>query len=179
MTGITKLSFTCAALLLLASAICGATVYPTVDFNFNPNTYEYSWTVNYTSAVDVNFTTLLVYSSIPMDCWTSVTGAWSGSPLQDEAWTFTSPPNNDGTAELRWYAPAGQNRTVAKGPWTGVFKVVIPNSTPVAGNLRTYAYSNIYLTQSTFVPSIVPEPSGLLALGSAFALVPILFRKRK
>ena len=59
MTRALRLTCACAVVMLLASAAYCADVYPTVDFAFNSATYEYSWTVNYTSSVNVNFTTLL------------------------------------------------------------------------------------------------------------------------
>ena len=60
-----------------------------------------------------------------------------------------------------------------------MFKIIIPNSQPIAGNVRTYASVTRYLTQASKVPSIVPEPSSLLAVGSFLGLVPLVFRRRK
>jgi len=177
---IARLVLLCAVVIALSSAAYCVDVYPTVSFAFNPATYEYAWTVNYTSDVNVNFTTLLVYASVPALCWTSVSGAWSGSPQANENWTFTYPPNGDGTYSLRWYGLSAYQRKPSGGPWTGVFKITIPNSEPIVGNVRTYSSAVQYLTQSSYVPRIVPEPSSLAALGGlAGGLVPFLFRRRK
>jgi len=165
-------------LILLASAAYCVDIYPTVDFSFNSSTCEYSWTVNYTSATNVYFTALQVFSSLPSDSWTKESGAWSGSPAQDEGWIFTSPGNGDGTVALKWQGDATQQRKPINGAWTGVFKVVVPNSQPVAGTLWTYASTLKHLTQSTYVPQVVPEPSSALALGSLMGLIPIWLRKR-
>jgi hypothetical protein len=179
MTRILRLAWVCAALILLGSAGYCVDVYPTVNFAFNAATYEYSWTVNYTADVNVYFTTFLVYSKLPALSWTSATGAWSGSPAVDEAWTFNYADNGDGTMALQWLGGSEHQRKPSGGAWTGVFKVVVPNSAPVAGNVRTYASVIKYQSQSSYVPELVPEPSGLMVLGSLAGLVPLVLRRRR
>jgi len=179
MTRILRVVLVCVVLLGVTSIAQCADVYPTVNFAFNATTFEYSWTVNYTANVNVNLSRFMVYASVPDSCWTSVSGAWSGSPAQNEGWTFTDPDNGDGTFALRWYADSGQQRTPSGGVWTGVFKITIPNSQPVAGSVGTYVNATKSLTQSSFVPQMVPEPSSVMSLGSFAGLAALLMRRKK
>jgi len=179
MTGIARIIWLCVALMALVSTAYCADIFPTVDFAFNPATFEYAWTVNYTTDVNVYFTTFQVYSKLPAASWTSVSGAWSGSPSTDEAWTFTPMTNADGTNALRWTGGSAHQRIPGTGAWTGTFKVTVPNSEPIAGNVRTFASAIKYQIQASSVPNVVPEPSSFLALGSLVGLIPLVLKKRK
>jgi hypothetical protein len=173
------LAWVCTILAVMGSGAFCDTVFPTVGFSFDENSCEYSWTVNYAADVNVYFSTFLVNASLPAGSWNNATGAWSGTvPQQNEGWTFTAPPNGDGTDALRWYGQSHQ-RTPTGGTWTGVFKIVVPNSRPIAGTVRTYASIDSSLLQSSFVPSLVPEPSSVLMLCSMAGLVPLIYRKRR
>jgi len=169
----------CLALLVVSAIACGAAVYPTVDFAFNPSTFEYAWTVNYPADATAYFTIFQVSSKLPSGSWTSFSGAWSGDPSTDEAWAFTSPPNPDTTVALRWIGGAAHQRIPGTGAWTGVFKIVVPNSEPIAGNVRTYASVTSYNTVASQVPNIVPEPSSLVALLSMVGIAPLVLRRRR
>jgi len=164
---------------MAGTAAYSADVYPSVSFAFNPATLEYAWTVNYTDAVNVTFATFMVYASVPANSWTSFSGAWSGSPQVDEGWTFTAPPNGDGTYALRWYAASNQVRTPDKGAWAGVFKITIPNSKPADSMVNTYGSRLQNLEQPSLAPTVVPEPSGMLALGSLMGLLPLALRRKR
>ena len=178
MIKVLRLVWVCAVLVVLASAAQCADIYPTVGFAFNSATFEYSWTVYYTTDVTVNLSRFQVYASLPAASWTNASGPWSGSPAQDEAWSFTAPPNGDGTYALRWLAPTQKVRTPAGGAWTGVFKVTVPNSQPIQGSVLTYASATKSLVQPSSVP-YVPEPSSIVSLLSLVGLAPLVFRKKR
>ena len=177
MINVLRLAWVCALLVVLASAAQCVDIYPTVDFAFDSATFEYSWTVNYTTDVNVNFSRFQVYASLPAASWTNASGPWS-APAQNEAWSFTAPPNGDGTYSLRWLAATQQVRTPAGGAWTGVFKVTVPNSQPIDGSVLTFGSGTKSLVQSSSVP-YVPEPSSLVGVLSLVGLAPFVFRKKR
>jgi hypothetical protein len=170
-----------AAIVFVTSVACAA-ANPAVSFAFNPATFEYSWTVNCTSATTVQFYQFTVYSTIPQATWitlgTSQSGPWVGGV--NKGWTYTASAGAGTNMNAKWDAPSGQG--VAAGTtWTGVFKIIVPNTAPVAGQVKTYGGLATTNYVNTSVPgSMVPEPSSMIVFGSMVAgLAPFVIRRRK
>lgn len=171
-----------AAVIAVTSVSCAAAVNPTISFSFNPTTFEYSWTVDCTSATTVQFYQFTVYSTIPQATWntlgTSQSGPWVGGVNKE--WTYTVSAGTGTNMIAKWDAPSGQG--VASGTaWTGVFKITVPNTEPVAGQVKTYGGLATTNYVNTSVPgAMVPEPSSLIVFGSMVAgLAPFVIRRRK
>ena len=64
------------------------------------------------------------------------------------------------------------------GRGLGVFKIVIPTAS-LSREPLTYASTLKHLSQASYVPSMVPEPSSLLAVGSFLGLVPLYSKEKQ
>jgi hypothetical protein len=179
-----RLAIVCAVIALAASTGVLASTFPTVQFvGFNSSTFEYTYRVTHYSDGPYGF------DEFEIDSWfapgisvtNTMTGAWVGGVNQ--AWPkrrtdWYDVPNGKSGKAFIWYA----GNVLPNQSWVGDFKIIIPNSQPLPGSVYT---SGGGLTESRArhyvnVPSPIPEPTGVLALGSMIVgMTPILLRKRR
>jgi hypothetical protein len=155
------------ALLIFAAVpqVSHAAVYPSVTFSFDDPTDTYTYTIQ-TSANDTYpFGFFQVDMEVPFSYVATVEGPWANGDNQN--WATFHGNRAPGFDYVSWQAAAGEQ--VTQGTvWTGLFKLIVPNTTPIPGNVYTKDGGDAFYEHHVMVPA-VPEPGSLSVLLVGFS----------
>ncbi|MCC6484706.1 MAG: PEP-CTERM sorting domain-containing protein [Armatimonadetes bacterium] len=174
-----------ATVALCAASVARADVFPTVAFSFDVNTFTYTYTVTQPTNATWKFGYLQIDTGVKNQ---APTGPWQISgPFVNSVelpWLKGSKSLTPTAAFAYWQAPTPNDEidNNLPDPWVGVFKLVVPNSQPVSGYSLTMDGAddshNITVIDVPG-PAVVPEPSSLIALGSAVCSGLMVIRRKK